>query len=87
MDQSFESAFERLEQILAKMNTGKAPLDESLKSFEEANQLILFCSQQLTAAEQKVETLIRNRTGELALDESRKPKTDPFVAGQNKLPF
>ena len=44
MDQSFESAFERLEQILEKMNTGKTPLDESLKLFEEADQLIRFCT-------------------------------------------
>ena len=87
MDQSFESAFERLEQILAKMNTGKAPLDESLKLFEEADQLIRFCSKQLTSAEQKVETLIKSRNGELTLDESRKPKAEPFVAGNVKLPF
>lgn len=77
MDHSFESAFERLEQILEKMNTGKTPLDESLKLFEEADQLIRLCSQRLTSAEQKVETLIKNRQ-ELVLDESQKPKSQPY---------
>lgn len=77
MDQSFESAFERLEQILEKMNTGKTPLDESLKLFEEADQLIRLCSQRLTSAEQKVEMLIKNRQN-VALDESQKPKVQPF---------
>lgn len=77
MDHSFESAFERLEQILEKMNTGKTPLDESLKLFEEADQLIRLCSQRLTSAEQKVETLIKNRQ-ELVLDEAQKPKSQPY---------
>ncbi|MBF8263915.1 MAG: exodeoxyribonuclease 7 small subunit [Parachlamydiales bacterium] len=78
MDHTFESAFERLEQILEKMNTGKTPLDESLKLFEEADQLIRHCSQKLTFAEQKVETLIKNRS-ELVLDDQQKPKTQPFA--------
>lgn len=79
MDQSFETAFERLEQILEKMNAGKTPLDESLKLFEEADQLIRLCSQKLSFAEQKVETLIKNRSGELVLDDQQKPKTQPFT--------
>ena len=78
MDHSFESAFERLEQILEKMNAGKTPLDESLKLFEEADQLIRLCSERLTVAEQKVETLIKTRSNELVIDESQKPKTQPF---------
>ena len=78
MDHTFESAFERLEQILEKMNTGKTPLDESLKLFEEADQLIRLCTQRLTSAEQKVETLIKNRSNELVIDESQKPKMQPF---------
>ena len=82
MDHSFESAFERLEQILEKMNSGKTPLDESLKLFEEADQLIRFCSQRLTSAEQKVEMLIKSRTNELVLDESQKPKTEPYLRSQ-----
>lgn len=77
MNHSFESAFERLEQILEKMNTMKTPLDESLKLFEEADQLIRICSEKLTSAEQKVEILIKNRQT-VALDESQKPKVQPF---------
>jgi exodeoxyribonuclease VII small subunit len=78
MDHNFETAFERLEQILEKMNSGKIPLDESLKLFEEADQLIRLCSQRLTSAEQKVETLIKNRSNELLLNESQQPKVQPF---------
>ena len=74
---SFEKAFERLEQILNAMNGGKIPLEESLKLFEEAEGLIRTCSTRLTAAEQKIEELIKNK-GELTLDADQRPKTQPF---------
>lgn len=74
---SFEKAFERLEQILSTMNGGKTPLEESLKLFEEAERLIGTCSSRLTAAEKRIEQLIKNK-GELALDADGQPKTEPL---------
>jgi exodeoxyribonuclease VII small subunit len=76
---SFEKAFERLEQILEKMNSGKTPLEESLKLFEEAEKLIGNCSSRLTQAEQKIEQLIKNKT-ELSLGADQTPRTQPFNA-------
>jgi len=75
---SFEKAFERLEQILAAMNKGTTPLEESLKLFEEAEKLIRTCSARLTSAEQRIEQLMKNK-GEVALDAEQKPKTEPFA--------
>lgn len=74
---SFEKAFERLEQILETMNSGKIPLEESLKLFEEGEKLIRTCSTRLTAAEQKIEQLLKNK-GEVVLDNEQKPKTILF---------
>lgn len=82
---SFEQAFERLEQILEKMNSGKTPLEESLKLFEEAEKLIRTCNTRLVASEQKIEMLIKQR-GEVALDAEQKPKTEAFKRPQ-ELPF
>jgi exodeoxyribonuclease VII small subunit len=79
MDHTFETAFVRMEQILEKMNSGKIPLDESLTLFEEADRLIRFCSERLTSAEQKIETLIKSRTNELLLDAAQQPKTQPYL--------
>jgi exodeoxyribonuclease VII small subunit len=73
---SFEKAFERLEQILEAMNSGKTPLEESLKLFEEAEKLMKTCSSRLSTAEQKIEQLIKNRT-EVAV-ENGKPMSVPF---------
>ena len=76
---SFEEAYGRLEEILNQMNHSEIALEESLKLFEEADQLIRNCNEKLKGAEQKVETLIKNRTGQLAQDESGTPTTAPFT--------
>lgn len=75
---SFEAAFARLEKILEKMNTGTISLDESLKLYEEADSLISRCSKKLNEAEKKIEILIKNRGGELALGPDQKPLTNDF---------
>ncbi|MCC6127668.1 MAG: exodeoxyribonuclease VII small subunit [Chlamydiae bacterium] len=76
---SFEKAFERLEQILEMMNEGKTPLQESLSLFEEAEKLIRSCTNRLTQAEQKVEMLIKSRSGETQLDANQKPQLQPYT--------
>ncbi len=76
---SFEAAFQRLEEILEKMNSGELSLDESLKTYEEADRLIAFCSTKLNEAELRIETLIKNREGELVLDSGGAPMTHDFT--------
>ena len=75
---SFEKAFARLEHILELMNAGKTPLEESLSLFEEAEHLIRTCTGRLNQAEQKIEMLIKSRTGELVLDSTQKPRIEPY---------
>lgn len=75
---SFEKAFERLEKILEAMNNGKTPLEESLKLYEEAEKLLRLCNQTLSAAEQKIEKLIKGRNGEVCLDQDNRPKVEPY---------
>lgn len=75
---NFEKSLKRLEDILEKMNSGNVSLDDSLKLFEEASELITSCNKRLSSAEKKVETLIKNRQGELALDEEGRPKVQDY---------
>jgi exodeoxyribonuclease VII small subunit len=77
---SFEAAFIRLEEILEKLNSSAVTLDESLQLYEEADKLILICNKRLTDAERKIETLVRNRNGELVLGSDQKPATQDFSA-------
>jgi len=83
-EKSFEKAFDRLEEILQQMNEGKVSLDSSLKLFEEADGLITQCNKKLTNAEQKIETLIKNRNSQLELD-GEKPKTKAFEYDREKI--
>jgi len=77
-EQTFESAFARLEEILEQMNSGTTSLDNSLKLYEEADKLIVACSKRLTDAERKIEILIKNRGGELSLGADQKPLVQDF---------
>ena len=83
---AFETAYARLEEILEKMNSGKTSLEDSLKLYEEADRLINWCSKRLTEAEQKIEILVKNREGDLLVDEQGRPQAQPFVpASQTPL--
>lgn len=75
---AFEAAFARLEEILQRLNAGNVCLDESLNLFKEADQLIILCHTRLTDAETQVETLIKNRAGDLAIGADNRPQTAPF---------
>lgn len=55
--QTYEESMKALEDIVAKLENGDVPLDESLKLFEEGTKLAAFCSKALDNAEQKILTL------------------------------
>lgn len=61
---SFEEAAARLEEIVKALEGGNAPLDESLKLFEEGVRLVNACRKQLDSAEQKVKLLMENGNGD-----------------------
>lgn len=75
---SFEAAFVRLEEILERLNTGTISLDESLKLYEEADQLITICNKRLTDAERKIEILVKNRNGDLNIGNDDRPVAQDF---------
>ncbi|CAM0117239.1 exodeoxyribonuclease VII small subunit [Rhabdochlamydiaceae symbiont of Dictyostelium giganteum] len=75
----FENAYQRLEEILQAMNSGKTALEESLKLYEEADSLITTCQKQLTEAEKKIEILIKNRSGEVATNATGEPMKETFT--------
>lgn len=76
----FEEAYQRLETILQAMNSGKVALDDSLKLYEEADKLITACQKQLLDAEKKIETLIKNRAGDLEVNEDGEPAKELFLS-------
>jgi exodeoxyribonuclease VII small subunit len=59
----FETAMRDLEEIVARLEQGDLPLEESLAAFERGVMLTRTCQVALKEAEQKVEILLK-KTGE-----------------------
>jgi exodeoxyribonuclease VII small subunit len=55
----FEKALERLETVVSKMESGKLPLDEMMKYFEEGARLSGICDRKLKELEKKIEILVK----------------------------
>ncbi len=62
-DLKFEDCLTRLEQIVAALETGNLPLEESLKVFEEGVVLARHCAKYLDDAERRIETLAKDEGG------------------------
>lgn len=51
---TYEDAFQQLEQVLARLESGDLSLDESLALFEQGAALAAFCARKLDDAELRV---------------------------------
>jgi exodeoxyribonuclease VII small subunit len=56
-DRTFEQGQRELEEIVQRLESGEAPLDEALKLWEKGEELYRFCRGQLDTAEGKIEEL------------------------------
>jgi len=77
-DLKFEECLARLEQIVAALESGNLPLEESLKVFEEGVALARHCGRYLEDAERRIEVL--------AKDDSGTTSTRPFAVPTDEEP-
>ncbi len=63
---SFEAALKRLEEIVRKLESGEAPLDESIGLYEEGERLKQQCEARLKAAQARIEKIQIGRDGQPA---------------------
>ena len=56
-EQTFENAQQELEQIVERLETGQAPLNEAIALWERGEELYRFCRGKLDSAEGKIEEL------------------------------
>jgi len=71
----FEEAMEKLEEIVAKLESGDVPLEEAIELFQEGMRLSRICSQKLESVERKIEML---------LEEDGQTVKKPFGAALDK---
>ncbi len=73
----FEKALERLEAVVEKMESGKLPLDEMMKYFEEGSALSTVCEKKLKDLEKKIEILVKD---------GQEGKWKDFSASEEEVP-
>jgi exodeoxyribonuclease VII small subunit len=80
---NFESAMDRLEAIVEKMESGKMLLEELIVRYEEGMKLVKICQQRLASAEQRIEIISRNSTGK-SIVKDFEPTTEPPRAAEQE---
>jgi exodeoxyribonuclease VII small subunit len=66
---TFEENLQRLEQIVRAMERGEAPLEESLKLFQEGTELVRVCGKLLDDAQLQVNKVLTAADGTPVLEE------------------
>lgn len=63
-DMSFEDAMAELERVVAQLEGGQVPLDQSIALYERGAALKAHCEAKLRAAQEKVEQITLNEAGQ-----------------------
>lgn len=79
---SFETALDLLQQAVKRLEGGELSLEQALQQFEDGVKLARLCQSQLTAAEQRVEILMKPPANAEASASS--PELQPFTAPQGR---
>ncbi|HUF22360.1 MAG TPA: exodeoxyribonuclease VII small subunit [Burkholderiales bacterium] len=69
---NFESALAELESIVAGMEAGELPLEQSLSAYKRGAELLQYCQAQLQQAQQQVKVLEANSLKNFTGDEDEK---------------
>ena len=71
----FEDRLARLEEIVARLESGEAGLDESMRLYAEGAELVKLCRKVLAEAEKKITRLTEDAAGDLK-EEPFEPEED-----------
>lgn len=60
---SFEEALRALEEVVRRLESGEAPLDESIELYARGDALRAHCQARLDAAQARIEAIVADRDG------------------------
>jgi exodeoxyribonuclease VII small subunit len=63
---SFEDALRALEQVVRRLESGEARLDESIELYEQGERLRAHCQARLDAAQARIEKIVQGADGKPA---------------------
>jgi len=72
----FEKAMARLEEIVERLESGEASLDETIRLFEEGKRLGQECRRQLTEWEKKIQMIVEKENGEIEMTNFEEQSND-----------
>ena len=67
--EKFEASMKKLEESVARLESGELSLEDSLKVFEEGIKHSAICSRKLNEAQRKVEILLKQKDGSYQRDD------------------
>ncbi len=65
-EMNFEDALRALEEVVRKLESGEAPLDDSISLYERGEQLRKHCQTRLDAAQARIEMIVAGPDGKVA---------------------
>lgn len=68
--QSFEAALAEVERIVAAMEAGQLPLEQSLAAYKRGAELLKYCQSQLLEAQQQIKVLEAGTLQNFSSDDS-----------------
>lgn len=83
-DIKFEEALKKLENIVAELEDGNLPLDDSLDKYETGIKLSNICTKKLEAAKKKVEILIKAGEDKFSLEPFNESGLDSVAIKKGK---
>lgn len=75
---SFEASLQRLETIVAEMESGQLDLDKMIAVFEEGQKLVKRCTEKLNEVEKRIEKMVQTEDGNVIVE-----PFDPATARQS----
>lgn len=68
---SFETALAELEAIVSKLESGNAPLEESIALYERGAALKAHCEAKLKSAQEKIEKIVVSESGQVRAEPAK----------------
>jgi exodeoxyribonuclease VII small subunit len=84
-DAGFEASLERLETIVAEMESGELSLEAMIQHFEEGQKLMKLCGRKLNEVEKKIEKLVQDEDGAVSLEPFDDPSDPDAETDEDEL--
>jgi exodeoxyribonuclease VII small subunit len=84
----FEAAMDALEALVARMETGELPLEESLREYQRGMELIRACQASLDEAQRRIESMSETGRGAASVESDPDDTTKvPDFPDSDDVPF